>query len=288
MRIDEITRESIPGVSEVIGSTHELFTFKLEDDEYFLKFSRPELFDAVDPSLQVLVEYLAYRIYGLFPGVSVPSKIHLVTDTSDKRVGLATRRVSGEPSWSVEPGELGQMMSAGVFVDIFLANWDVIGMSEDNVLVSGDTATRIDPGGALTFRARGGRKGERFSDTPGELETMLDPSRGAGMVFSKSHLKKAAETFSRVGWSQIQQEIRSTHRDVLGELRGSFPGLQKEWTKEVNHISGTLKKRHRGVMVHVRGLLAEVLVQTLLRVVLLQEVRYGTICEQYLVGKSPW
>ena len=52
------------------GSTHVMKTCKIGKDKYFLKFSDDTLFEGVDPSLQILIEYLAYRIYGLFSGIN--------------------------------------------------------------------------------------------------------------------------------------------------------------------------------------------------------------------------
>ena len=58
-------------------------------------------------------------------------------------------------------------------VDAWLANWDVFGMTNDNVLTTEDgTPVRIDNGGALLFRAQGAAKGSAFTSTVGELESL--------------------------------------------------------------------------------------------------------------------
>jgi len=63
-------------------------------------------------------------------------------------------------------------------LDAWLANWDVIGLTEDNVGVSTKTGipmvTRLDNGGALLFRAQGTPKGNAFGDKVTELDTMRD------------------------------------------------------------------------------------------------------------------
>jgi hypothetical protein len=196
--VNEIDIEDVGNIACAAGSTHVMQTCKIGKDKYFLKFSDESLFKSGDPSLQILVEYLAYRIYQLFPGVSIP-KVELVYDAKRKRVGLASSEVKGKPGLSnIKPAQLGKMLSAGVYVDVLLANWDVVGTGKGNVIVDKDRATRIDPGGSLTFRAQGGRKGEKFSTTPGELKTMLNPGFGAGEVLSYADMKAAAKEFNAV------------------------------------------------------------------------------------------
>ncbi|MBG0560718.1 phage minor capsid protein [Actinoplanes aureus] len=53
----------------------------------------------------------------------------------------------------------------GFAVDTWLANWDAVGMTFDNIVTGGDGKPwRIDLGGSLLFRARGTPKGDRFGD----------------------------------------------------------------------------------------------------------------------------
>jgi hypothetical protein len=194
--INELDIEQIaPQSAEDQRSSHVLKTFSLDGEDYYLKFSDEELFeDGGNPSLQVLNEHLAYNIYSLYPGVRIPSKIELVYDKTNQQVGIATASVKGSVK-RVNPNVLGKSMSAGVFVDIFLANWDAV--AHGNVLMTDDqAAVRIDPGGSLGFRARGARKGKLFGQQAKELETMLDPEfGGSGLVFQYSDLKEAAREF---------------------------------------------------------------------------------------------
>lgn len=57
-------------------------------------------------------------------------------------------------------------------VDAWLANWDVFGMTYDNVLSDAETGApvRIDNGGALLYRAMGQPKGADFGSKVGELD----------------------------------------------------------------------------------------------------------------------
>jgi hypothetical protein len=149
------------------------------------------------------------------------------------------------------------LLSAGVYVDIFLANWDV--SNPANVIISPeeDKATRIDLGGNLDFRAQGKRKGHMFGEVPGELETML-PTTSASMtnVFDGADLRVAAQTFLETPWTTIRSVIARTHTQVAEDLaeRG-MTKLAGEWDAYVNHISPILAKRHRAVAAHAQHIL---------------------------------
>lgn len=62
------------------------------------------------------------------------------------------------------------------YVNAWLANWDVVGASYDNLLIDTSTGNlvHIDVGGALRFRAQGAVK--PLPDTVTETQTLLDPS----------------------------------------------------------------------------------------------------------------
>lgn len=62
-------------------------------------------------------------------------------------------------------------LKQGAAVDMLLANWDVVGLSADNVGLAGGKVYRIDNGGSLRFRAQGMGKGAAFGDKVGEIDT---------------------------------------------------------------------------------------------------------------------
>lgn len=252
--LNEIDLEDVGDVCSTAGSTHDMQTCKIGKDKYFLKFSRVDLFDDVDPSLQILVEYLAYRIYALFSGINVPHP-ELVYDASHERVGLATTPAKGKPALvtGIDPKYLAKMLSQGVYVDIFLGNWDVIGTGAGNVFVDAGTATRIDPGGSLTFRAQGGRKGAAFGPKAKELETMLKPGSGSGDVFRHADMKIAAREFMSVPWSTIASEIDAVKSDVEEQLKShGMKLLLKQWISDANEVKRNLAKRHKDVTAHAK------------------------------------
>jgi hypothetical protein len=84
-----------------------------------------------------------------------------------KQLAVAYPLIKGEiRQWSQPNEELGD----GFVADALLANWDVIGLTQDNVLWNSGRPIRLDQGGALAFRAQGARKD--YGPVPSELWTM--------------------------------------------------------------------------------------------------------------------
>jgi hypothetical protein len=254
--IREINIEDVGAIKCVAGSTHLMNTCLIGGNKYYLKFSDESLFDETHPSLQILVEYLSYKIYQAYPSISVPN-VKLVFDKNKKRVGLASSEVKGKQGLiSVDAKKLGKMLSAGIYVDVFLANWDVVGTDTGNIIVGdNDKATRIDPGGALTFRAQGSRKYDKFSKKAGELSTMLDPSfGGAGKVLSHADMMIASKEFLSVPWGKISSIIKSVDDEITKELLKvkDMKDLLSAWHADVSEISNKLQSRHKQILDHVK------------------------------------
>jgi hypothetical protein len=254
--LNEIDIEEVGESCWAQGSTHELSTCTIGGDRFYLKFSDSWFFEADDPSLQILNEFLTYQIYKQFPAASTPERIELVYDRGGQRVGLATLAVRGGGR-NITAKQLAGLLSAGVYVDIFLANWDISNTA--NIIISPDAskATRIDLGGNLDFRAQGKRKGKMFGDEPGELNTMLPTSGGRITdIFDGADLRMAAQTFLRTPWSAISGAIARTHEQVSKELQArGMTKLAGEWDAYVNHIGPILAKRHRTVAAHAQHIL---------------------------------
>ena len=259
-QLEEARMEDLTDICFVAGSTHSLATCKLKGDKYYLKFSESYAFaNPTDKSMQIAVEYLAYKIYQLYPS-NAPEGIEVVSDPQQKRIGLATREVRGAPGRGVDFRKWVDSISGGAMVDIFLANWDV--KNTNNFVVDTETniASRVDPGGALTFRAQGGRKGDAFSPQAGELQSMTDPTdrRTAGFLLSEVDTKKAASAFLSVEWPQIFSAIGQAYSDVEKELINANLSEQiGAWKQEVSEIIDKLKTRHADVKEHCEYVLSQ-------------------------------
>jgi hypothetical protein len=232
--------------------------------DFFVKFSDLDAaFCDVPPDLQLIVEHLAYRVYACY-GMRVPES-WLVHD--GRRLGLGTRKVPGVSVGSLlrsRAQDLEQLkllpqardVFGGFFVDVLLANWDVVGLHGDNLLLAADGIHRIDPGGALTFRARGDRKGAAFGDHPGELTTIRNPAVGtAGRVFAgmtANDEAHAAAVFRAVPWPELLGVLETTREQthaVLGELgEAARPDLASAVDAEFEEIIPRLRLRQAAIL----------------------------------------
>lgn len=129
-------------------------------------------------------EVLSAKLYEL-GGVDVP-EVHVIQFNG--RTAIASRYVEGLAKGSASDLAAAAGTAEGFAFDAWLANWDVVGLSSDNLLLKGGKAYRIDVGGSLRYKATGSLKpGASFGSTVGELDSMknagINPQAAA--VFSK-------------------------------------------------------------------------------------------------------
>lgn len=102
----------------------------------------------------------------------------------------------------------------GFAVDALLANWDVAGLTYDNIIFDEQGKPhRIDVGGALEFRAQGTPKGNAFGTDVVEWDTLRDPKKNpqsaklfAGL--SDSELAKAVEHVEQLTPEKIRAIVK--------------------------------------------------------------------------------
>jgi len=117
-------------------------------------------------------EVLASRLYES-AGVEAP-KYHYMP--KDGQHFVASEVIEGiSESQAKLTGNLVDNIHENFAVDAWLSNWDVVGLNYDNLVIVNNRAVRMDPGGALRYRAMGTLKGpNQFNDKVIELETFLD------------------------------------------------------------------------------------------------------------------
>lgn len=80
--------------------------------------------------------------------------------------------------------DMTRKLKEGFAVDAWLANWDVVGLVYDNLIFDAEgNDLRVDPGGALLYRAQGARKGDAFGDVVGELETFQEGGKTTSRIY---------------------------------------------------------------------------------------------------------
>lgn len=92
--------------------------------------------------------------------------------TKGGKLGIASRWVDVKKAAAADLAKA-DGTAAGFAVDAWLANWDVVGLSLDNLQLGADgKAIRVDAGGSLQYRAQGGKKA--FGHTVTELDSLRD------------------------------------------------------------------------------------------------------------------
>lgn len=125
-------------------------------------------------------EYAADKLYQAM-GIKVPESTMLDENGVPTKVA---KFVEGKQLGQLKGTERAAAIESiknNFAADALLANWDVAGSGMDNILVDADgNAIRIDNGGSMRFRAKGGAK--EFGGAVKELESMRT-SANAGKVF---------------------------------------------------------------------------------------------------------
>lgn len=154
-------------------------------------------------------EVLAAKLYQA-AGLEVPE---LQTIDWQGQTSIASRIVDGLEQ--ADPARLARAKGTadGFVVDAWLANWDVVGLSFDNLLLRGAQAVRVDTGGALRYRAQGGMKGAAWSSEVVELDSLRNPQINgqAARVFgnvSREELVDGARLVLSVSEDDIRDLVR--------------------------------------------------------------------------------
>jgi hypothetical protein len=173
-----------------------------EDEEgfkYYVKFYK-------NPD-QGRSEVLANNIYqelGVFAAVTQ-------NVTLDGKDGVASAWLDGAKNTTAEEQKQNPDVKQGFVADAYLANHDVIGLNHENIVSGQGNFYRIDNGGSMFFRARGGDKAFTKEAVP-ELDSM----RYSGMA------KQAGPIFSQLsnGYLQPQAEalVSKLTNDKISEL----------------------------------------------------------------------
>jgi hypothetical protein len=106
---------------------------------------------------------------------------------------------------------IGQIQE-GFAVDAWLANWDVAGTGYDNIVsdANGDPV-RVDPGGALLFRAQGAPKGDAFNAEATEIDTLINgKNQYSTAVFgsmTEEQKLESAKALQKISDQQIDQLV---------------------------------------------------------------------------------
>jgi len=205
-------------------------------------------------------EFLASKLYELF-GVAVPQSelFTFIDQNGQKNVGIASEKQDNIRPISQAFGEAGQTFEhvrqeaqKDFLIDALLSNYDVVGLVMDNLHYNTQTnePVRIDPGGALKYRAQGTAKKEQFNEHVHEFEEM-ESGNNTKTKFNAQVLQQASRIFKGVhespdalhaGLSKLQSVTDQQIRDCVNE-HGFDTSTDKGLRKNEQLISLLLTRR---------------------------------------------
>jgi 8-oxo-dGTP pyrophosphatase MutT (NUDIX family) len=104
----------------------------------------------------------------------------------DGSIGVSSKEIISSRRMTSEEMTTLKDIRENFAVDAWLANWDVVGLANDNIIRdSSGKAIRLDTGGTLEFRAQGEPKGYNFGESVPELISMrkADQNPQASKIF---------------------------------------------------------------------------------------------------------
>jgi hypothetical protein len=134
----------------------------------------------------------------------------------------------------------------GFAIDAWLANWDVAGLEDDNIIIDGiGRPYRIDMGGALLFRAQGALKGEAFGDEVAEIDTLRDPDKNPASAalfgdMTYSDLVASASKLLDVSPKEIDILVDATFDEPLAaQLKNKLKARRNSILSRFNLLDGS-------------------------------------------------
>jgi len=135
----------------------------------------------------------------------------------------------------LEDPEYKKKLQDGFAIDAWLANWDIAGSAYDNVITDdAGNPVRVDPGGALMFRARGEPKLDAFGNEVKELDSLRNSSVNpvSASVFgdmTEDQLKESASKLLKIPETDVEKLVDAivTDPDSAKELKTKLIARRK-------------------------------------------------------------
>ena len=211
---------------------------------------------------QAEVEAIANSIYKAV-GIDVPESLSF---QSGGKTAFASEIIEGGQTLQqlggitkVDKKYLEQALD-GYMADAFLANWDVVGLSADNMMVAGGKLYRIDNGGTFIFRAKGEDKADAILQNFEEFYSL-------GWKSSKGYTGQFRPILDRLGYNDVEDAIKpfSEQAAKLGKGLDKIAKTEDEWKAYFKSVSPTLSdqagSRMAKMMVSRRKLLGDKVVE---------------------------
>jgi predicted DNA-binding WGR domain protein len=178
-------------------------------------------------------EFLAAKFYQML-GVPVPT-LKLVTKGG--KLGIASKWADGLKKVDASALSAAKGVHENFAIDAWLGNWDVVGASNDNLLLGPKGPVRVDAGGSLIFRAQGGKKSD-FGKTVPELDTMLNASKNP----------KAAAVFAGIQSDSLRMGVRQLNKLKPSQIQELVDKIGPGTKAEKDALASTLIARRKFIL----------------------------------------
>ena len=210
------TSDSMKTLKNLGGSTGALLKQDSNGNKWVVKKGNSEA--------HIESEHLADNLYA---AMGAPVAKATMETGEDGRQTKVAEFISGTPLGELEP-DAKEAASAELrkhFVaDAIVANWDVIGMEEDNVLVTPDgVPMRIDNGGSLKFRAQGAPKD--FGPVAGEIDTLRSSNQGRSVFGPITDAEIAAQVDAIDAIKYTVLAVADKHPAIRSALKSRIENL---------------------------------------------------------------
>jgi len=184
--------EFTPTSGATKGSSAGMFMRAPDGKEYYVKTPKSE-----EHARNEVLASALYEKLGIKHGRS------FLADKDGELVIVSPLVEGAEYNFSSRRGEddIAKSAREGFIVDAWLNNWDSVGGAFDNMLIKDGEVYRIDAGGSMFFRARGGDKKSTFTPEVTSIDTLRDRGRNpeAAAVFGKITDEELREQAAKLG-----------------------------------------------------------------------------------------
>ena len=198
-------------------------------------------------------EFMAAVLYREL-GVSMPEP-RLVGNDAGEIVGIASEMLPNSKmitpkEFAALPDDVQIEFSRHALIDMYLGNWDVVGNAPNFnlMLLPNGHVARIDPGGALVYRAQGGLKDlTSMNNDVAELKTMLDPKNTSGQVLGIKLAGLSPEEFVQAQKGAAEAIFSLDQKDIGAMVDGL------EFTGDVGVQIKNFLAARRDILTHMPG-----------------------------------
>lgn len=178
-------------------------------------------------------EVLAAKLY---QAMGVPTLDYNFVHSNNK-LGTATPWEENlEPLDRFDKNHVG-LVNKNFGAHAYLANWDAVGLADDNQSITDRGMTTLDTGGSLLFRAQGDPKGSQFGPDVGEFDTLRKYNPH---FFGKMKPSEIVDSVRPV--AALSDDVIDSHVDQYGH------------PEDKDNLKSTLKARRQNLVDKANGL----------------------------------